>query len=129
MVASGVGDEDRDAIVKRRNRLIALAFAGLTGATGCDDPAPEPCLSQVQFRETVPETVPETEPEAEPDTQAEPQVCLSVPLPEPPPEAVEPRDVVPERPEARPRPCLSIARPRPPEPVACLSVELHEEHE
>ena len=58
----GDGDEDRSAILARRNRLIAIAFSGLTGAAGCYeshqagepprprgdagvDAAPGPCLS------------------------------------------------------------------------------------
>ncbi|HEY8427367.1 MAG TPA: hypothetical protein VIL20_03300 [Sandaracinaceae bacterium] len=50
------GDDDRRAILARRNRLIALALSGLTGATGCyqshvregevvDAGVPVPCLS------------------------------------------------------------------------------------
>lgn len=50
------GDDDRKAILARRNRLIALAITGLTGATGCyeshqrgpettvDAGVPVPCL-------------------------------------------------------------------------------------
>ena len=42
---SDPGDEDRDAILRRRQRLIALALAGASSiATGCSDAGPTPCL-------------------------------------------------------------------------------------
>jgi hypothetical protein len=110
-------DEDRRAILARRNRFIAVALSGLTSAVapGCaddaDSPSPAPCLDQIQMTPLDP---PKPEPPPEP--------CLEVVTPEPPPDP--PPDPPPEtpmmnRPDMRPpRVCLRYVGPRTPPPPA-----------
>ena len=50
-------DEDRQAILRRRNRLIALALSGLGAAAGCDEAAPSPEPSELTAPEPIPEPV------------------------------------------------------------------------
>lgn len=38
-------DHDREAILARRTRLVALALAGMTSAAACRPSRPQPCLS------------------------------------------------------------------------------------
>jgi hypothetical protein len=92
-------DEDRDAILARRNRFVSAALAGLAGAslvaacggevsTPNDAGSPQPCLS----------------PTAQPDAgnDSAPQPCLS-PLP---PDAGQDAGN-----DATPQPCLSPLPP------------------
>jgi hypothetical protein len=85
---------DRDAILRRRRRFMALALGGLTGAAtaaGCGDSHEPPGDAMV---------VDMGAPDAESD--AEPVPCLSAPAP-----------------DAEPVPCLSAPAPDA-EPVPCL---------
>lgn len=100
-------DEDRAAILSRRNRLIAVALSGI-GATACAQPSP--CLS-VAPEEPVPEESPQEEPSeeeasderADEEGQVAPMVCLSVAVP---PEEGADRPT----PQPPPRPCLAPPR-------------------
>ena len=113
-------DRDREAILKRRNRFIALALTGLTSAvTGCDraGPGPQVCLQPV-VREQDPPPGPCLEAPMEVES-GDPRPCLSPPAqPGPCLEFAEPRDPADEPREeddATERP------PRPP-PAVCLSI-------
>lgn len=87
------GDEDRAAILARRQRFIALAL-GAFGATACNRGGPEPCLSMTPVHPDA--SV------AAPPVQASPQ---------PSPVSESPReDVPPDIELARPQPCLNIVR-------------------
>lgn len=87
-----VGDEeDREAILARRRKFIAVAFASVSTLSGCGDqqPEPQPCLS-VEVDPDQDDRVDEAEPlvcleYAEPPVEPEPQPCLS-PMPDPEPE-------------------------------------------
>jgi hypothetical protein len=118
-------DSDRDAILSRRQRLIAIALSGLTTAACSGEPElevpiegnqveapaevevqPYPCLTPIQPFPPNGEEPPvaEVPPEVQP---AEPP---------PPPEEARPR------PRPRPHPCLSVEAERPePRPQVCLS--------
>lgn len=110
-------DEDRTAILRRRQRLIALALTGLTSAAGCDEPAHDSV-------ETPP--VVETEDRVEVDAPEEaapvPTVTGEAPPYEPDPGEVRHAEDAKRRWRAReaaqaaPRPCLSRIRPQ-----VCLS--------
>lgn len=145
-------DPDRDAILKRRSRFIALALSGLTSAAGCDGrTAPGVCLEAPAIEQTgdegegttpLPCLTPVTEPgpclEAPIVDEPAPGPCLEAPLIEEPDE--EPGaegDLDPSaQPEPRPRPtpCLTPRRVVEPEgetrtegaretrPQVCLSV-------
>ncbi|MCC6876031.1 MAG: hypothetical protein IT378_17110 [Sandaracinaceae bacterium] len=113
-----MGDDDRDAILKRRNRLIAIAMAGLASAAGCDDPGPaqpdppplvEEPISCLQPMPCLEPAVPDPPPQVDPDP--EPMACLSEAMPDPEPVPVPclSRAVVREPP---PWPCLQPPRPR-----------------
>ena len=43
-VGSADAEENRRAILARRARFITAAIAGLSLATGCPEPEPQPCL-------------------------------------------------------------------------------------
>lgn len=111
-------DEDRDAIVRRRNKLIAVALGGLVSAAGCDS-EPQVCLN---VRQPDPQEQPESPDEQDGDDtsgSAEPKPCLSKPMPSSGDDAgsgdgegddeTSPRL---ETEEAEPRPCLRTAAPR-----------------
>jgi hypothetical protein len=119
-------DPDRDAILARRHRLVALALSGLLSAPlgACDERVADPgaCLSVV--RELPPSPPPE--PRLLPPS-GEPMPCLSEaivePPPDPPPRAEGPNEDDGD-PTPAPRPCLSVQRVTPPtHPAPCLSVE------
>ena len=125
-------EEDRDAILARRNRLIALALAGL-GSTigGCEEAVPAPCLSEavVERVEAEPEAEAESAERARPGGEPMPLPCLEpqiVETEETEPAARRRRRVrrVPPR-EATPMPCLSeeIIEPSPPERPGGLAGE------
>ncbi len=84
-------EEDREAILARRNRLIAIALAtaGLASTPACGgaEPQPEPCLSQAVPGDEEPQPEVQTPPTEEPP----PTACLSQEQPDEPP----------------PQPCLS----------------------
>lgn len=110
-------DEDRAAILRRRQRLIALALSGLTSAAGCEDPAAHPLVKPERVVESEAAEGDVSEDEAEPEDP--PQIAEA-----PEPYVVDP-DEVQHAEEAKrrwrerrsaPRVCLS----RPP-PMACLS--------
>lgn len=123
-----MGDEDRDAILRRRNRLVAIALSGLA-TVGCDAVA-GPCLSppvQVEAPR-APSNGPRLPPE-EPDVTPGP--CLSMPFPRDEPPAPEP----PDEEAAPPRAPRTLGAPTPPTqgtlppeaaPRVCLSEELIE---
>lgn len=111
-------EEDRAAILRRRQRLIALALSGLTSAAGCEDPAAHPLVK--------PERVVESEAAGEDDViedEAEPEDAPQI-AEAPEPYVVDPVEVqhaeeAKRRWRARhsaPRVCLSL-----PPPMACLS--------
>jgi hypothetical protein len=117
---------DREAILARRRRFIALAISGIATA-GCDKPLPEPqpCLSMEQPPE---ERTSPTKPFVE-----DPGVPLGgeaeVEDPEPgSPETGEHDEADPAPPtKPAPRPCLNVAPKQPPQqqtPRPCLMVEL-----
>lgn len=103
-------DEDRKAILARRNRLIAIAFSGLTGAAGC-------------YESHVPGDAPRPRRDGGVDA-ATPSVCLGAPLMDagfPGPCLEAPFDAGPGPclsapidagfpiPDAGPSPCLDVA--------------------
>lgn len=121
-------DEDRAAILRRREILIALALSGLTGATGCDEPAPGGLLEAPQVEEATGIEGEGTSPAA---AEASPEGAVAA-VPEPTPEGAatpvpEPYEPDPEevrhaedqkrRWRTRPMTCLSVRTPR---PHACL---------
>ena len=143
----GDDDVDRDAILQRRQRLIAIAIAGLASASGCDLIGPQTCLSPTVQPETPPqpclsqstierdeEPRPGLQP-ADPDDPGTPQACLArgtaveeaAPVEEP--TALETggrpgrpvRPMIPGRPQ--PQPCLSAVPDMDdePSPQPCLS--------
>jgi outer membrane protein OmpA-like peptidoglycan-associated protein len=87
------GDEDRAAILARRQRFIALAI-GAFGATACDRCGPEPCLRMTPVH-------PDASAHAGP-VQASPQPSFVI---EPPRE-----EVAADIELARPHPCLQVVR-------------------
>ena len=95
LVAMGKDDDDREAILSRRKRFVALALGGIAaGAMGCSDshPEPMPCLDiAIEDTGTLP-------PDAGSDAgnDAGPTPCLE------PPFDASVRD-------AAPTPCLDIA--------------------
>lgn len=93
-------DPDRDAILARRKRLVALALSGLIGPlAGCDEVRPGPCLEAPYVEgDQPPGTTPTPDPYPGPCLEAPyeppeplPQVCLSEAIepPNEPPEPVE----------------------------------------
>ena len=126
-----MGDEDRDAILRRRKRLIGIALAGIASTTGCDSILPGPCLEAPIVESTAddhpqptndPMPLPclEASPEeivGEPPREpAQPLACLS---PRPEPRAGQETETAPEPGDdsASPRPCLTVSRV-PPEETA-----------
>jgi protein TonB len=122
-------DPDRDAILARRRKLVALALTGVTSLGACgEDAMPGPCLSppidpsqqtQQEVREPRDPNAGPVAPEGE-DTppRPPPMPCLS---PVGPPEPMPP-----------PMPCLRPMRreePPPPPPLPCLSPPLPEAEE
>lgn len=113
-------DEDRAAILARRNRLIAVALSGIGATVGCSEPAPPPqvCLSVVpadqvvlQPAEPTGPLMPEESIEAE---RAPPTPCLVPPAPDE--QAGGEGDASGDGPQ--PLPCLTVALPEDePEPV------------
>lgn len=114
-------DEDRAAILRRRQRFIFLALSGLTGAAGCEEPPV-----------SVPEVVREQpiaveEPEAAPAEAREELASSEAEVPEPDePYVADPEEVrhaeEAKRRAQRPQVCLSIRRPcLSPPPQVCLS--------
>ncbi|MEM9187718.1 MAG: hypothetical protein AAGF12_00980 [Myxococcota bacterium] len=83
-------DADREAILRRRNKFLAVALASVAGSAACGDSTPTPCLSPMVCLEAPPIEV-EPDPNQEgldlPDpngpvdpgtepTMVEPQACL-----------------------------------------------------
>jgi hypothetical protein len=118
-------DEDRAAILQRRQRFVAIALAGMTA--GCDNLNPfAPCLEPMPIEAPVdPEQAVEMRPLPQEPMQPSMNVAMDPPPPEPPPEepvmeeptAMRPRTpMVPvPAPCLTPRACLSVA------PQVCLS--------
>ena len=80
----GQGDDpDRAAILKRRNRFIALALTGMA-TVGCgggsEDAEPMPCLEQVQPDTSGDETTLD-DGEEDPPPDADPMPCLEIARP------------------------------------------------
>ena len=122
----GDTDEDREAILRRRSQLIALALGGL-GAIGCEaPPAPPASAEETQSAQVEPMTPlgPEDH-AAEPPDEAPPEVRDA---PDPAEIAhAEERKRRARRPPPMPHPCLSTVAPIPsiclsvaPMPMACL---------
>ena len=119
-----VDDEDRDAILRRRNRLVALALSGLA-TMGCDALF-GPCLSidpGPARAPLAPSDGPQLPPEA-PETT--PRPCLSrsvppdeLPLEEPPDDEAAPPDA--PRTRTGPAPPARGALPPGAGPMVCLS--------
>lgn len=145
-MGEGDDDPDREAILARRRKFIAVALAGLTSAAGCgDDAAPEACLNMRDPGATL-EPVGETEEErgqeeATPDEQAEETGSVEEGTDETtdedeasdePSAASSSTRTKPDPDRARPRVCLRRAAPRPPrkqrpEPLPCLMVLEHKQ--
>lgn len=128
-------DPDREAILARRRRFIAVALAGLAGTAGCgDDAAVEPDPQQQSQEQTTEESgatlephEPKVDPGDEQNTAAageDPSTGTGA--------GVEPTEGAATG-EADPQPCLSVARPQPclrraapsmrePAPQPCLDV-------
>jgi hypothetical protein len=108
-------DPDRAAILARRQRFIAVALSGLTGAGACDRAFPQPCL-EVSHPPTA--TAAATSP-----PQAAPAVS-SAPAPAPAVSSAPAlAPAVSSAPAPAPRPCLKVALERPePAPRPCLKV-------
>lgn len=96
-------EEDREAILRRREAFVANSLEGLGGEPEPEDrprreepdrEPPRPCLKVAPPPEPL---VPEPE---------LPRPCLNIAPPPPPPEPPEP---------PRPQPCLSVPPPRKPE--------------
>jgi hypothetical protein len=111
-------DPDREAILARRRKLVAVALSGLTTLGACGgDPAPAPCLEPpIEVRESQGESAGDETRTNQNEPEEQPLVREPIPGPclAPPPHRVEPEpeDEDDEPREARPRPCLS-ERPRP----------------
>lgn len=110
-------DPDREAILARRRKLVAVALSGLTTLGACGgDPAPAPCLEPpIEVRESQGESAGDetqanqNEPDGPGVREPIPGPCLAPPpsdwrQPEP--------DEDDESDEAAPRPCLSPPVPR-----------------
>lgn len=132
-------DPDRDAILARRTRLVAVALSGITSLAACADPAPclSPPVREPPQQEVAPdgptlpeETAAEPEPAAE-TTAAEPtaaettaadttaQPCLSVAVPTGP---APPRELPEPDPDDAPPRERRVVMPRPPvHPLPCLA--------
>jgi hypothetical protein len=116
-------DEDRAAILRRRQRFIFLALSGLTGAAGCEEPAPPMSVPEV-VRE---QPIAVDEPEAAPAEARDEVASSEAEAPEPDePYVVDPAEVrhaeEAKRRAQRPQVCLSIRRPcLSPPPQVCLS--------
>jgi hypothetical protein len=118
-------ESDRAAILRRRQRFIFLALSGLTGAAGCDEPAPPVSVPEVVREQPAGDEEPEVVP-----TEASEEVAVSeAELPPPAPDepyVVDPAEVrhaeEAKRRAQRPQACLSIRRPcLSPPPQVCLS--------
>ena len=117
-------DEDRAAILRRRQRFIFRALTGLTGAAGCEEAAPTHGLPEVVREEPVVDEEPEAPTEAS-DEFAVSEADLPPPEPDPP-YVADPAEVRhaedAKRRAQRPQVCLSIRRPcLSPPPQVCLS--------
>ncbi len=118
-----MGDEDREAILARRQRLIAVALAGLAGCGGAPAAVPQTCLSV----ESPPGRADPVDP-----TPIDPTPIVPTPIvpaaegaldettETPTSDANAPPGVV-ERPDATPRVCLSPLPPPDAMPRVCLS--------
>ena len=112
-------EEDRAAILRRRQRLIALAFTGLSGIAGCEDPDP-PAVPVEVAPEVEPAVESPMEP-VEPPSAPEDGIVLTRAVSADEGEASAPDEVQhaeanKRRRRARPRACLSVR------PMVCLSV-------
>jgi hypothetical protein len=129
-------DEDKRAILARRQRFIAIALAGM-GACSDDVFGPEPCLSPPADPEGTHVSPMVSPPPPPPQACLTPTPCLSVaptpcltPVPclEPmPPDIVDTEMGETGMTEAgmdepAPTVCLSIAPPEDPRPQPCLSI-------
>ena len=116
---SSFGEQDRDAILRRRHRFVAMAVAGLASTTGCGEPAhrrPQMPRGGSASQPASEARDPAGEQEDPADYEFQPQVCLQVPPPdestgaEPRPGADSEAGVDPEAAPAvdpLPRVCLS----------------------
>ena len=145
-------DPDREAILARRRKLIAVALAGLTSAAGCGDDGglgPQPCLEMAPVPEQTtgepttltpigPSEEGETEPVVAGEESAEdsnegeaPGESEEVQEPESVPQVCL-RVRQPQRPPPTPpQPCLDFAVPpdEPPRPQVCLTPRIDREGE
>ncbi|MBX7084014.1 MAG: hypothetical protein K1X88_32700 [Nannocystaceae bacterium] len=133
-------EQDRAAILARRQRFVALAIGSLAATSACGDIGPKPCLN-VPASDHGGQPKPDAKPDAKPDPvptdtgaprpclevvpdDVRPQACLKIaqPPPETPPQPC--LKVAPPPPETPPRPCLKVAPPpeTPATPTPCLSV-------
>lgn len=116
-------DEDRAAILRRRQRFIFLALSGLTGAAGCEEPTPPVSIPEVVREQPIVVEEPEAAPAEARDEVASSEA--EVPEPDEPyvadPEEVRHAEEAKRR-ATRPQVCLSIRRPcLSPPPQVCLS--------
>lgn len=114
-------DEDRAAILRRRQRFIFLALSGLTGAAGCEEPAPPAATAEVVREEPIVE-----EPAPPPAAESEATVEELAVAEADEPYVVDPAEVrhaeEAKRRAQRPQVCLSIRRPcLSPRPQVCLT--------
>ena len=124
-------DPDREAILARRKKLIAVALAGLTSAAGCGDDGgigPQPCLEMAPVPEQTAGPDQTTLTPIDPKDERESEAVVAEEEGDDEAnegeEAGEGEDA--EDPEAYPQVCLRVRPPPRPPPVAppqpCLDV-------
>jgi hypothetical protein len=118
-------DEDRKAILARRNRFVAIALTGLAAGPACgDDATPMVCLEAAPVEMTPIAPAPPPEEPKPPEVEAPPPADDT----ETETAMEDVSEMAPDMRRPRPRACLSIRRPPTPclnvAPQVCLSEEI-----
>lgn len=121
-------DEDRAAILRRRQLLIAVALTGLTGAAGCDEPPSPPAepaaherVAEAEGPDRSPGSGPPMQPvDTDPASEDDERLVEVAPVDDGPADPAEVRHAEEAKRRwqrrAQPHPCLTTI------PTVCLSV-------